>query len=99
MLPPDVLDYFSAATGRTITAEAGGEPAIIGMALSSLTPRERQILALLTTASPAKDIAAALFISPNTVKATTQRLYRKLNVTSRREAADIARRAGITPQP
>jgi len=37
-------------------------------------------------------LAAQLYISPNTLKATVRALYRKLGVTSRQQAVDAARR-------
>jgi DNA-binding CsgD family transcriptional regulator len=63
--------------------------------LPNLTPRENDVLALLTTELTAGEIASTLFISSNTLKTMTQRLYRKLEVTSRREAVDYAHRAGF----
>jgi DNA-binding CsgD family transcriptional regulator len=63
--------------------------------LPELTPRENDILALLTTELTAGEIATTLFISPNTLKTMTRRLYRKLDVTSRQQAVDYAHRAGF----
>ncbi|WP_246520926.1 LuxR C-terminal-related transcriptional regulator [Curtobacterium flaccumfaciens] len=97
LLPPDVLTYFTESTGVLVPAALQNEAAATPMALGSLTKRERQILELLTTRAPFPEIATQLFISPNTVKTAAQRLYRKLNVNSRQEAAELARRAGIRP--
>ncbi|MGN8051454.1 LuxR C-terminal-related transcriptional regulator [Curtobacterium sp. 22159] len=70
--------------------------------LPQLTKRENDVLALLTTELTAAEIASTLFISPNTMKSTTRLLYRKLQVSSRAQAVDFARRAGFpsnrTPQ-
>jgi ATP/maltotriose-dependent transcriptional regulator MalT len=63
--------------------------------LPDLTPRENDILALLTTELSAGEIATTLFVSPNTLKTMTRRLYRKLEVTSRQQAVDHAHRAGF----
>lgn len=97
LLPPDVLAHFTESTGVPVPVTAQNETAATPMALGSLTDRERQILGLLTTRASFPQIAADLFISPNTVKTAAQRLYRKLNVNSRHEAAELARRAGIRP--
>lgn len=67
--------------------------------VGSLTKRERDVLQQLTTTRSMSEIATELFISPNTLKATASRLYRKLGVNSRAAAADIAQRAGISVQP
>lgn len=63
--------------------------------LANLTRRERQVLKLLPSARTIPDIANELFISPNTVKGALRRLYRKLDVTSREAAADIAEQARL----
>lgn len=59
--------------------------------LPKLSKREREILDLLATGLPMTRIAATLYISPNTLKATVRALYRKLGVNSRQEAVDAAR--------
>ncbi len=63
--------------------------------LPELSCREREVLSLLLTGRPLAEIAHALFISPNTLKTTLQRLYRKLQVNSRHAAEDIAQLAGF----
>ncbi|WP_345216492.1 helix-turn-helix transcriptional regulator [Georgenia halophila] len=59
-----------------------------------LTRREGTILELLATGMTAAEIAARLFVSVHTVRNQTQRIYRKLNVTSRDQAVKIATRYG-----
>lgn len=66
-----------------------------GALLAELTKRERQVLGMLASDHSMADIARELYISQNTLKATAQRLYRKLRVSSRAAAADIAQRAGL----
>lgn len=63
--------------------------------LATLTRREREVLTLLASGLPLTAIANQLFISPNTVKGVTFGMYRKLGVHSRREASDVAHRAGL----
>lgn len=65
--------------------------------LPALTRREREILTFLLTPMVIPEIAAELFISTNTVKTIVKHLYRKLEVTSRRQACDKAQLAGIRP--
>lgn len=54
--------------------------------LDSLTPRETQILELLSTGNSSKEIAAALGISVRTVGTHLHHIYDKLHVASRSQA-------------
>lgn len=62
----------------------------------ALSVREREILALLATDATLAEIAQRLFVTLNTIKSHTQKLYRKLDVAGRREAVQEARRLGIS---
>jgi DNA-binding CsgD family transcriptional regulator len=95
-LPQETVPFFTDATGRPIAVERGMERAPVPMALGALSPRERELLASLNTTATFAEIARELHLTPNTVKTAAQRLYRKLEVNSRQQAADIAQRAGIT---
>ncbi len=64
--------------------------------LSSLTPRERQVLALTTEGMSQKQVATEMGISIKTVGAHMQNLLGKLGVHSRMEAVALAARAGAT---
>lgn len=65
-------------------------PAITSAA--PLSPREQEVLALVAQGLTNKAIAAALFVSPNTVKTHVSSLMNKLNATSRVQLAAIAAR-------
>jgi DNA-binding NarL/FixJ family response regulator len=60
-------------------------------ALSAMTTREREVLALLGTGLPNKVIARRLGISEATVKAHLTRIFRQIGVTDRTQAAIWAR--------
>jgi two-component system nitrate/nitrite response regulator NarL len=62
----------------------------------NLTPRELEVLAELTTGDSNREIAARLSISANTVKVHVHNILRKLELASRHEAADYARRHGLS---
>ena len=63
----------------------------------AITPRELEILGLLAQGLSAKEMAAALFVSENTVKTHTARLFDKLGVNRRIKAVDAARTFGLIP--
>jgi DNA-binding NarL/FixJ family response regulator len=61
----------------------------------TLTEREGEILALIAGGATNREIAAALFLSPHTVKEHTSTLYRKLGARNRAEAVQRAQRLGL----
>jgi DNA-binding CsgD family transcriptional regulator len=60
-----------------------------------LTERETSVLVGLQEDVPLRQIGLDLFISHNTVKTHARAVYRKLGVSSRREALDRARELGL----
>lgn len=62
-----------------------------------LTPREREVLALLMAGKSNPAIAGALSISERTVTTHLSRLYAKLDVSTRTEAMAEALRRGLVP--
>ena len=54
-----------------------------------------RVLRLLATNLTVPEIAGELFVSANTVKTHTKRIYRKLGVHRRSEAVDRARSLGL----
>lgn len=61
----------------------------------NLSLREIEILQLIAKGVPNREIAAQLFLSPNTIKHHVHSILAKLNVHNRREAANLARRRGL----
>jgi LuxR family maltose regulon positive regulatory protein len=70
---------------------AGGKGGLV------LTPKEREILSHLSTTLTTAEIAAALHISPNTLKTHLKSVYRKLGAANRREAVAASRRFAGEP--
>jgi len=62
---------------------------------SELTPRELEVLEMLADGMNEPEVAAALYISVNTVATHIQRILRKLEVHSRAQAVALAYRAGL----
>jgi LuxR family maltose regulon positive regulatory protein len=60
--------------------------------IEPLSTRELAVLAYLPSELSIPEIARELYVSPNTVKSQCSAIYRKLAVSSRRDAVEIARR-------
>jgi two-component system response regulator DesR len=61
-----------------------------------LSPREREVLDLIAGGSTNREIAAALHLSPHTIKEHTSSLYRKLGARNRADAVQRAQRLGLS---
>ena len=60
-----------------------------------LTPGEYTVLRELASGDTTESIADTLFLSVNTIKTHLRRIYRKLEVSNRRDALKAARRGGL----
>jgi DNA-binding CsgD family transcriptional regulator len=60
-----------------------------------ITPREMEILKAIAAGLSTREIAARLFVSENTVKTHSSRLFDKLNARRRTQAVQIAKEAGL----
>ncbi|HET6692477.1 MAG TPA: LuxR C-terminal-related transcriptional regulator, partial [Miltoncostaeaceae bacterium] len=63
-----------------------------------LTDRELAVLRRLTGDGSAREIAADLYVSHNTVKTQMRAIYRKLGVATREDAVAAARERGLLPR-
>lgn len=78
----------AAAAGRGAGSDGGDDP---------LTPREREVLALVAEGRTNGEVAKALFISTKTASVHVSNILAKLGAASRTEAAAVARRRGLVP--
>lgn len=79
-----------AMTARLAQAfRSGDAQAAAPDALAELSPREREILELIARGDSNKEIARALSIAETTVKVHVQHILRKLNLSSRVQAAVV----------
>jgi len=62
-----------------------------------ITPRELQILELIAAGLSTREIAEKLFVSENTVKTHSSRLFDKLDARRRTQAVQRAKEAGLIP--
>jgi predicted ATPase/DNA-binding CsgD family transcriptional regulator len=60
-----------------------------------LTPRERQVLALVASGATNREIGSALFMAEKTASVHVSRILAKLDVRSRTQAAAVAHRLGL----
>ncbi|GHO55882.1 LuxR C-terminal-related transcriptional regulator [Ktedonobacter robiniae] len=60
-----------------------------------LSPQELRVLRLLAAGRSRPEIARELVVSINTVKTQVKSIYRKLNVSTRKDAYDTAQRLGL----
>ena len=60
-----------------------------------ITPREHEILEAIAAGLSTREIAEKLFVSENTVKTHSRRLFDKLNAKRRTQAVQIAKEAGL----
>jgi len=86
--PSELLDGIrAAAAGATPISPRVADRLSDGPAPAALTPREREVLALLADGLPNKQIARRLGITEKTVKAHLTRVFAALDVTDRTQAA------------
>ncbi len=88
--PGPVVTGWLAAEQRAEAARGRQDGMIV-----PLTDRELTILRLLPAPTPQRELASALFVSPNTLKTHLRAIYRKLGAESRGEAVILARERGL----
>lgn len=84
---PDVTTIYASMTATPSELDEVSQ----ALAPPALSPREREVLNELARGATYADIAAALFVSENTVKTHVSSLYTKLAASRRSEALKIAR--------
>ncbi len=67
--------------------------------VTGLTPRELEVLTLITQGLTNQEIADLAYLSINSVKTYVRSAYRKIGVTRRSQAVSWAMRAGIAHAP
>ncbi|WP_425826431.1 response regulator [Streptomyces fractus] len=86
--------FLHPAVARRLTQEFVSPPT----GLSALTGRERDVLVLVAQGCSNQEIADELVISERTARTHVSNVLRKLQLTSRTQAALVAVRQGLVPQ-
>jgi DNA-binding CsgD family transcriptional regulator len=98
------LKFTKTRTKETIVVKEVRVPADAPFAVDAaraealgITRRELEILELIAAGLSNREIAARLFVSENTVKTHSSRLFDKLNARRRTQAVQIAKDQGLIP--
>ena len=96
MTVAEVLDEALAVLDQT-DGEAVASPVVheATIATEILSPREREVLALVAEGRSNKAIAETLFVSPNTIKTHVASLLNKLHAETRVQLAAMAARTAV----
>jgi DNA-binding NarL/FixJ family response regulator len=86
---------FAPSVTRRLIEEFARRPASLAPELASLTERENDVLRLIARGLSNAEIAAALFVTENTVKTHVARVLMKLGVRDRVQAVVIAYESGL----
>jgi DNA-binding NarL/FixJ family response regulator len=86
---------FGAALARRVAEFFSAVPSGPETAFPQLTAREREVLDLVAAGRSNAQIAAALYLSPKTVRNNVSNVLTKLQVTDRAQAIIRAREAGL----
>ena len=84
---------------QALMLQVGQPPGHPAAAASSLTPRELEVLTLLTRGLSNKEIGAALAITETTVKTHVSSILSKLGLQDRTQAAVYALKHGLVAEP
>lgn len=95
VVAPAMTGKLVAAYREAIATPLAVAPAVPASPLQSLSPRELDILRGIARGESNKEIARALGIAETTVKVHVQNVLRKLDVSSRVQAAVVATELGL----
>ena len=84
------LPTLAGAPADAVVEESNGGADPFG-----LTPRERQVIALVANGATNREIGATLYMAEKTASVHVSRILAKLDVRSRTEAAAVAHRLGL----
>jgi len=98
MISPQMMGKLLMGVRGELPVKASAQTAVASE-LNKLSPREREILGFIARGRSNKEIARELDLAESTVKIHVQNILRKLNLTSRVQAAVFAVEQGIVQGP
>jgi len=87
--------FLYPAMARRLVSKYLSQTANESASAGKLTPREHEILQMIAEGFTNKEIAERLFLSPSTIHSHRSNLMRKLNLSSRHEIVQYARKNGL----
>ena len=99
IISPQMMGKILMGVRGELQPRANPAQTAIASELNKLSPREREILGFIARGQSNKEIARELDLAESTVKIHVQNILRKLNLTSRVQAAVFAVEHGIVQDP
>jgi len=98
-ISPQLMGKLLDGVRGDVPPKSSAVRAAVPSELNKLSPREREILGFIARGQSNKEIARELDLAESTVKIHVQNILRKLNLTSRVQAAVFAVEQGIVQDP
>jgi RNA polymerase sigma factor (sigma-70 family) len=94
----DLLDAIHSALGRDrVRRQQEAELAVLRERFDSLSPREREVIAMVVTGMLNKQIAAQIGAAENTVKVHRSRAMEKMQANSLADLVKMIQRLQVSP--
>ncbi len=89
MLSEMGVEAFAARAARELSATGERPRSRSAQPSDTLTAQELQIARLVATGATSREVGAQLFLSPRTIEAHLRSIFRKLDISSRRQLRDL----------